>query len=298
MDPCHGIRTIVVPPDIVAVPRRSPPRARKRTPWHPRPDGEAMTVRPGEREWFSDRLFVESQSDHARSGFSASFIAHACFIVALVAFLMARPLQHVVARSAELPMPAFISQRASLPIVQPLTSVSVDRTKSSVAPVRAAAVAAPAPATADFAAVPVEAPSGISAERTAEQGVAGVDGGLAWGIAGGVVGGTGTEPSPSGASGLTVVRAGNDIKLPRKIKDFKPLYPVNALPGRVQGAVLIEATIGSDGRVHETRLLHSVVALLDEAALDAVRRWEYEPTTLNGVPVAVVITVVVNFALQ
>jgi protein TonB len=297
MDPCHGIRTIVVPPDIVAVPRRSPPRPRKRTPWHPQPDGE-VTVRAGQREWFSDRLFVESQDDHARSGYSASFIAHACIIVALVAFLMARPLQRVVARSAGLPMPAFISQRASLPIVQPLKSVSVDRTKSSVAPARPAAVAAPAPAMADLAAVPVEAPSGISAERTAEQGVAGVDGGLAWGIAGGFVGGTGTEPSSSGGSGLNIVRAGNDIKLPRKIKDVKPVYPASALPGRVQGAVLIEATIGPDGRVLETRLLRSVTALLDEAALDAVRRWEYEPTTLNGMPVAVVITVVVNFALQ
>ena len=48
----------------------------------------------------------------------------------------------------------------------------------------------------------------------------------------------------------------------------------------------------------ETNLLHSVNALLDAAAVDAVRQWLYEPTVLNGMPVAVVITVVVNFALQ
>jgi protein TonB len=88
------------------------------------------------------------------------------------------------------------------------------------------------------------------------------------------------------------------MKLPRKIKDVKPAYPVGALPIRAQGVVLIEATIGADGRVLETRLLHSVNALLDEAALDAVRQWLYEPTVLNGMPVAVVITVVVNYALQ
>ena len=87
------------------------------------------------------------------------------------------------------------------------------------------------------------------------------------------------------------------MKPPRKIKDVKPVYPASAFPMRAQGAVLIEAIIGPDGRVQEARVLHSVRPL-DEAALDAVRRWEYEPSLLNGVPVAVVITIVVNFALQ
>jgi protein TonB len=38
--------------------------------------------------------------------------------------------------------------------------------------------------------------------------------------------------------------------------------------------------------------------LLDEAALDAVRRWAYVPTLLNGVPVPVIMTVTVNFRLE
>ena len=71
-----------------------------------------------------------------------------------------------------------------------------------------------------------------------------------------------------------------------------------ALPLRAQGAVLIEATIGPDGRVQDARVLHSVVALLDQAALDAVRQWAYEPSLLNGEAVSVIMTVVVNFALQ
>jgi protein TonB len=40
------------------------------------------------------------------------------------------------------------------------------------------------------------------------------------------------------------------------------------------------------------------VPLLDQAALDAVRQWEYEPTLLNGVPVPVIMTVTVNFTLR
>ncbi len=75
------------------------------------------------------------------------------------------------------------------------------------------------------------------------------------------------------------------------------MYPVDALPTRAQGAVLIEAIIGVDGKVQDAKVLHSIPSL-DQAALDAVRQWEYEPSLLNGVPVAVVMTIVVNFALQ
>jgi protein TonB len=49
--------------------------------------------------------------------------------------------------------------------------------------------------------------------------------------------------------------------------------------------------------VQSTKVIHSVPAL-DQAALDAVRQWEYTPSMLNGAPVAVIMTVVVNFAMQ
>ena len=47
----------------------------------------------------------------------------------------------------------------------------------------------------------------------------------------------------------------------------------------------------------DARILRSI-PLLDQAALDAVRQWEYSPTLLNGVPVPVIMTVTVNFTLQ
>ena len=58
--------------------------------------------------------------------------------------------------------------------------------------------------------------------------------------------------------------------------------------------MIIEATIGADGQVTNARVLRSV-PLLDQAALDAVRQWEYTPTLLNGVPVPVIMTVTVTF---
>jgi protein TonB len=93
------------------------------------------------------------------------------------------------------------------------------------------------------------------------------------------------------------VRVGAKMQPPRKIKDVKPIYPDGALPSRSQGAVVIEATIGPDGKVKEVKVIHSVPAL-DQAAIDAVRQWEYTPSMLNGVAVSVIMTVVVNFAMQ
>ena len=61
-------------------------------------------------------------------------------------------------------------------------------------------------------------------------------------------------------------------------------------------AILIEAIIGTDGSVREASVRRSI-PLLDQAALDAVRQWRYEPTLLNGVPVEVIMTTTVGFSL-
>jgi TonB family protein len=90
------------------------------------------------------------------------------------------------------------------------------------------------------------------------------------------------------------IRVGGRIQTPNKIKDVKPVYPAIAQSARVSGAVTIEATIGPDGKVADANVVRSI-PLLDQAALDAVRQWEYTPTLLNGVPVPVIVTVTINF---
>ena len=64
-----------------------------------------------------------------------------------------------------------------------------------------------------------------------------------------------------------------------------------------QGVVVIEAVIGADGQMAKATVLRSV-PLLDQAALDAVKQWEFSPSLLNGKPVPVVMTVTVNLKLQ
>jgi TonB family protein len=93
------------------------------------------------------------------------------------------------------------------------------------------------------------------------------------------------------------LRIGGQIRPPTKVKDVKPVYPAIARSARVAGAVTIEATIGEDGKVIDAKVVRSV-PLLDQAALDAVRQWEYMPSLLNGVPVPVLVTVTINFTRQ
>jgi protein TonB len=93
------------------------------------------------------------------------------------------------------------------------------------------------------------------------------------------------------------VRVGDTSAAPTKIRDVRPVYPSIAQQARVQGVVIIEATISAQGKIENTRVLRSI-PLLDQAALDAVRQWEYEPTYLNGVAVPVIVTVTVNFTLS
>jgi TonB family protein len=99
-------------------------------------------------------------------------------------------------------------------------------------------------------------------------------------------------PPPDGP-----VRVGSGIWTPTKTKDVRPLYPPAAQSAGIQGVVIIEATVDAAGRVSDAKVLRSIPDL-DEAALAAVRQWEFTPTLLNGVAVPVIMTVTVNFTLQ
>ena len=77
------------------------------------------------------------------------------------------------------------------------------------------------------------------------------------------------------SSAPTVV--GGAIRQPLKLKDQRPVYPAIAQSARIQGVVIIEATIGPDGSVQGTKVLRSI-PLLDDAAIDAVRHWKDTPT--------------------
>lgn len=117
------------------------------------------------------------------------------------------------------------------------------------------------------------------------------------------------EPDPRGASTVRevppaggiapprVLRAGGTIKEPRKIKDVRPVYPDIAYQARVEGDVVLECTMGTDGTVSDVKVVKGI-PLLDQAAIDAVSQWVYEPVRMDGAPVAVIMTVTVGFRLK
>jgi protein TonB len=148
------------------------------------------------------------------------------------------------------------------------------------------------------AAAPTEAPQGITREpdlvpepQQSGLGVTGVIEGLGNAVL--------LEPPPSAPPPAVVkpVRLSSGITPPTRIKDVQPVYPPIAQSARVQGDVIIEATIGPDGRMQNAQVLRSV-PLLDQAAVAAVMAWVYTPTLLNGQPVPIIMTVTVRFRLQ
>ena len=104
-----------------------------------------------------------------------------------------------------------------------------------------------------------------------------------------------TEPLPA----IEQPAAGAPVRSPRpgpvrKIRDVRPAWPAAAQKADVRGTVLVEFTIDTDGSVTDARVLRGI-PLLDEAALDCVRQWRYEPVLLQGRPFPMHITAAVSF---
>ncbi len=109
---------------------------------------------------------------------------------------------------------------------------------------------------------------------------------------------TGSLAAAKGQAGTgSAVRASDTLKPPKLIKVVEPVYPEIAKKSHVEGVVILEATTDTSGRVLDVRILRSI-PLLDQAAIDAVKQWVYEPMKINGKPVSVVFTVTVRFALD
>jgi protein TonB len=132
--------------------------------------------------------------------------------------------------------------------------------------------------------------------------VGGVPGGMPGGQIGGVIGGiiTGAPktyvPAPVAAP-RAPVRVGGRVMAPRVLSAPEPLYPPLAKQARVSGDVQVDAVIDTHGNVVEMQVV-SGHPLLIPAALDALRKWKYQPTILNDEPVAVQLIVTIRFRLQ
>ncbi|HWZ83012.1 MAG TPA: energy transducer TonB [Terriglobales bacterium] len=128
---------------------------------------------------------------------------------------------------------------------------------------------------------------------------AGTNGGIGSGAQGGV--GMGNGPGVGdgwgGGIGRGLYRAGGGVSAPRPIYDPEPDYSEEARKAKYQGSVVLQIVVGADGLPKDMRIARSLGMGLDEKALEAVRQWRFEPGTLNGHAVPVVVNVEVNFRL-
>src|SRR4030095_15684790 len=181
-------RTLLTLGDIAAVPQRSPRRIRKRTPWHPQPDGTA-TARGGDRDWFSGSLFVESRECHARGGYGASAVVHLRGAAALIASVLSRPIQSIVVRMESLAMPAFMSPPPTTPVLDGPAAPKAAPRPPQVEATPTAPAAPPPLGTSVPAPAPVEAPPEVTPETGGEAGNVGDESGGAGGSVRGQGGG-------------------------------------------------------------------------------------------------------------
>jgi len=136
----------------------------------------------------------------------------------------------------------------------------------------------------------------------------GVEGGVKGGVSGGVAGGVTAAEAVGVAVGIAnaqdlkkfegdAVRAVGEIKPPKLVKQVAPVYPQVARQARVEGMVILEAKTDEQGNVVEARVLRSI-PILDQAAIDAVKQWKYEPLVVDGKTRKVIFTVTVRFMLK
>jgi periplasmic protein TonB len=233
------------------------------------------------------RQIVEARPSAPASRLSAlpvSIFVHALVLAALVVIpLLASDVLPMVRGTDYMTMPIVVAPRPpTIPTPAPARPVVADLSNPDAAP--------------------LESPTGISRERmiqtdplletTAPNRVGEVPGS---GVPGGDPGANLDAPPPPRPTGP--VRLSSTMKAPVKIHDVSPVYPSLAIASHVEGVVVIEAVIGPTGNIVDARVLRSK-PLLDEAALAAVRQWRYTPTLLGGVPMSVILTVTVTFALK
>jgi periplasmic protein TonB len=153
------------------------------------------------------------------------------------------------------------------------------------------------------AAAPVIAPGAITSNQASTEsqgeGVGG-GGGSGRGTGVGPGDGSGLGEGRGGGTGGGVFRPGNGVMIPRVLREVKPAYTAEAMRAKVQGVVLLECVVMPDGTVGRVEVVKSLDGTfgLDQEAIKAARQWRFAPGTRFGEPVAVLVTIELQFTLR
>jgi TonB family protein len=95
-----------------------------------------------------------------------------------------------------------------------------------------------------------------------------------------------------------VYKVGAGITPPKLLTKVEPKYTQEARDAKIQGSVKLKTIVTSDGVAKDIEVLEGLDTGLDQAAIDAVTKWTFQPATKDGKPVSVIATIEVNFRLQ
>jgi len=177
----------------------------------------------------------------------------------------------------------------------PAPAQALRAARPAARPLDIAKLTAPAVIPAKVKIVADEAPPDLDAGVTG-----GVPGGVAGGVLGGIIGGVTDNAktiAPPPPAEKRILRVGGDVKPPVPIATPDPHYPAVARAAHVEGLVVIDAIIDEKGNVVQAKVIEGP-PLLVAAALDAVAKWKYEPTYLNGEAVSINMHIQVTFRLH
>src|SRR5216684_803498 len=237
------------------------------------------------------------ESSHAQAQVNAPVPANTS-AQANPAALTSAPVQSNAASKTPSVVPAAVSTvipRSSQPLSNPVKSGAAAATSAP-----AVETAAEQPKKPALGNVHLAAPK-VTSKRSTQNGGE-VDAGLvlnnedqpessAEALNAGLVGGSSQPSAPA-----TPLAVGGDVKQAKLIFSVSPVYPTLAKNQHVSGSVVVDALIDASGRVTTMKVV-SGPTLLQQAAMDALKQWKYQPASLDGKPVAMHLTVTIQFRL-
>ncbi len=112
--------------------------------------------------------------------------------------------------------------------------------------------------------------------------------------------GPGIGPGWGGGTGGGAYRPGNGVMNPKVLREVRPVYTAEAMRAKIQGTAIVECVVMPDGTVGDVQIVKSLDPTfgLDQEAVKAAKKWLFQPGTLKGQPVAVLVSIELTFTLR
>jgi protein TonB len=107
-------------------------------------------------------------------------------------------------------------------------------------------------------------------------------------------------PGSGGGTGGGVYRPGSGVSAPELVRELKPNYTLDAMRAKLQGLVVLECVVLTDGTVGDVKITKSLDKAfgLDDEAIKTVKQWRFLPGRRFGEPVPVYVTIELAFTLR